>query len=62
VATPDGRGFELGHYIAHYVSVLAVLVRKGLARARRETIMAGGKAIEVYRVRIMTAGRRAIES
>jgi hypothetical protein len=43
-------------------AALAVFVRKGLARARRETVMAGGKAIEVYRVRITTAGRRALES
>jgi hypothetical protein len=42
--------------------MLALLVRKGLlARARRETAMAGGKPIEVYRVRITTAGRRLIE-
>jgi hypothetical protein len=44
------------------LAALAVLVRKGVARARRETAMAGGKAIEVYRVRITTVGRRAIES
>jgi hypothetical protein len=42
--------------------MLAVLMRKGLVRARRETIMAGGKTIEVYRVRITTVGRRALES
>ncbi len=41
--------------------MLAVLVRKGLARARRETVTAGGKPIAVYRVRITTAGRRLIE-
>jgi hypothetical protein len=38
-------------------AALAVFVRKGLARARRETVMAGRKAIEVYRARITTAIR-----
>ena len=39
---------------------LAALIRKGLARSRRATVMAGARAIEVYRLRITTAGRRAI--
>jgi hypothetical protein len=42
-------------------AALAVFVRKGLARARRETVMEGRKAIDVYHVRITTAGRRALE-
>ncbi len=43
-------------------AMLAVFVRKGLARARRETAMAGRRPIVVYRVRITTAGRRVLES
>jgi hypothetical protein len=41
--------------------VLAGLVRRKLAAAEREVAMAGGKAIEVVRIRITAAGRRAIE-
>jgi hypothetical protein len=40
--------------------VLAGLVRRGLAAAEREVVMAGGKAIEVVRIQITAAGRRAI--
>jgi hypothetical protein len=40
--------------------VLAGLVQRKLAAAKREVAMAGGKAIEVVRVRITAAGRRAI--
>jgi hypothetical protein len=43
-------------------AALAVLVRKRLAKARRKTVMAGRKAIDVYHVRITTAGRRALEA
>jgi len=42
-------------------AMLALLVQKGLARARRVTVMADGSAIKVYRIRITAAGRRAIE-
>jgi len=35
--------------------------RCGLAAAEREVVKAGGKAVEVVRVRITAAGRRAIE-
>jgi hypothetical protein len=41
--------------------VLAGLVRRKPAAAEREVAMAGGKAIEVVRIRITAAGRRAIE-
>jgi hypothetical protein len=41
--------------------LLVWLVRAGLAAAEREVVMTGGKAIEVVRVRITAAGRRAIE-
>jgi hypothetical protein len=40
--------------------VLAGLVRAGLASAKHEVVMAGGKAVEVVRLRITAAGRRAI--
>ena len=41
--------------------MLAGLAIDGLARASPTTVMAGGRAIEVTRVRITDAGRRAIE-
>jgi len=42
-------------------AMLFLLVRKGHATARWELVRAGGKAIEVGRVRITAAGRRALE-
>jgi hypothetical protein len=48
-----GHGFSRG--------VLASVVRRGLAVAEREVAMAGAKAVEVVRLRITAAGRRAIE-
>jgi hypothetical protein len=39
---------------------LAGLVQRKLAAAEREEVMAGGKAVEVVRIRITAAGRRAI--
>jgi hypothetical protein len=41
--------------------VLASLVRRRLAARDREVAMAGGKAVEVVRIRITAAGRSAIE-
>ena len=41
--------------------MLAGLVHTGLATADREIVKAGGKPIEVVRVRITAAGRRAID-
>jgi len=41
--------------------VLSSLIRRRLAATEREVMMAGGKAIEIVRVRITAAGRRAIE-
>jgi hypothetical protein len=41
--------------------MLAGFVRRGLAAAHREVVKAGGKTIEVSRVRITAARRRAIE-
>jgi hypothetical protein len=49
-----------GHRLSR--RVLAGLVRAGLAAAKREMVMAGGKAVEVVRVRITAAGRQAIEN
>jgi hypothetical protein len=48
-----GHGFSRG--------VLASLVRHGLAAAEREVVVAGGRAVEVNRMMITDAGRRAIE-
>jgi hypothetical protein len=42
--------------------VLAGLVRAGLAAAKREVVMAGCKAVELVRLRITAAGRRAIKA
>ena len=47
-----GHGFSRG--------VLSSLIRRRLAVAQREVVMAGGKAIEVIRMRITAAGRRAV--
>jgi hypothetical protein len=47
-----------GHRISR--RVLAGIVRVGLASAKHEVMMAGGKAVEVVRLRITAAGRRAI--
>ena len=41
--------------------MIAWLVRSGLATATRGSMKAGGKTVEVVRIRITTAGRRAIE-
>jgi len=43
-------------------AMLFILVRKGLATARWEPVKAGGRTIEVGRVRITVAGRKALES
>ena len=49
-----GRGFTR--------EMVAFLARKGLATVRWELVRAGGRTIEVGRVRITAAGRRALES
>ena len=48
-----------GHRLSR--RVLAGLVRAGLAVTKREVIMAGGRAVEVVRIRITAKGRKAIE-
>jgi hypothetical protein len=40
--------------------IIAGPVRSGLAMARRENMKAGGRAIEVVRIRITGAGRKAL--
>ena len=40
--------------------MIAGLVRTGLAMARRENMKAGSRAIEVVRIRITGAGRKAL--
>jgi hypothetical protein len=61
--TQHGVNEELlvrGHSLSR--RALAGLGRAKLAAAEREMVMAGGEAVEVIRLRITTAGRRAIES
>ncbi len=41
--------------------LIAGLIRAGLAAEEREVMKAGGKTIEVIRVRITAAGRKMIE-
>ncbi len=41
--------------------MLAGLVDAGLATEQRQTVRAGGKTIEVVRIRITDAGQRALE-
>jgi hypothetical protein len=49
--------------IAHGFTIpqMVELVRAGLATAMAERVVAGGKAMETARLRITTAGRRALE-
>ena len=49
-----------GHGFSRWV--LSSLIRRRLAVTQREVVMAGGRAIEVVRLRITAAGRRAIEA
>jgi capsid protein len=48
---------------AHGLSrrTLAGLVRAGLATMRREVAVAGDRPVEVVRIRIAAAGRKAVE-
>jgi hypothetical protein len=57
-ASQDVTAFGLGS--ANAVEMLVDLVRVGLATAKAERVVAGGPAIEVARVRITEAGRRAL--
>jgi hypothetical protein len=61
-SNPNGATEELlvgGHGFTR--RMLTGLVDAGLAIARREVIKAGARAIEVNRIMITDAGRRAIE-
>jgi hypothetical protein len=51
----------LVHGYGFHSDMIAELVRAGFARAERETMKAGVRLIEVVRVRITDAGRKAIE-
>jgi hypothetical protein len=42
------------------VEMLVDLIRAGLATAEAERVMAGGRSMEVARVRITEAGRRVL--
>jgi len=48
--------------VAHGLTIdlLVELVRAGLATAKAERVMAGGRSMQVTRVRITEAGRRAL--
>jgi hypothetical protein len=58
---PDGctEAIMLAHGFT--VAQMVELVRAGLASASAERVVAGGRTIEVARVRITDAGRRALE-
>jgi hypothetical protein len=57
-ATAAREAIMLAHGFS--IDMMVELVRAGLATARAERVVAGGKPIEVARVRITDAGRRAI--
>jgi hypothetical protein len=57
-----GAAEELFVFVHHFNrDTIAGLVRAGFATAQRQTVKAGGKPIEVVRIRITDAGRKAIE-
>jgi hypothetical protein len=60
-ADPHGATEEL-LVLAHGFDsdMIAGLVRRGLATAQRESMKAGGKTIEIVRIRITGAGRDAL--
>jgi hypothetical protein len=59
-ASPDGCTEAL--LLAHGTTVeqMVALIRAGLASASAERVVGGGRTIEVARVRITEAGRRAL--
>ena len=59
-ASPDGcsEAIMLAHGFT--VDFLVDLIRTGMATARTERVVAGGRAMEVARVRITEVGRRAL--
>src|SRR5262245_19588558 len=60
VASPEGCTEALMLANGFSVEMLVELIRTGLASAQAERTMAGGKQIEVARVRITEAGRRPL--
>ena len=59
-ASPNGCTEALMLANGFPVEMLVELIRTGLASAQAERMMAGGKQIEVERVRITEAGRRVL--
>jgi hypothetical protein len=59
----DPRGLTESLLLTYGITraMLANLVRAGLATAQRQRVRAGGKTMEVVRMRITEAGRRATE-
>jgi len=59
----DQRGLTEALLLTYGITraMLANLVRAGLATAQRQRVSAGGRTMEVVRVRITEAGRRATE-
>ena len=59
-AAPDGVTVELLRAHGHRRETLAELLATGLVTRTTERVTAGGKEIEVQRLRITTAGKRAL--
>jgi hypothetical protein len=59
-ASPDGATEAILLARGLSIDVLVELVRAGLATAKAERVMAGGRSMEVARVRITDEGRRAL--
>jgi len=59
VSEPEGRVDSL--FVARFTGELLDLVRDGLATARLETHGPARLKVEIVRIRITDAGRRAIE-
>ena len=58
--SPDGmtEAMLLAHGFT--VEMLVDLIRAGLATAKAERVIAGGRSMQVTRVRVTEAGRRAL--
>jgi hypothetical protein len=59
-ASPDGCSEAVLAAHGFDVELLVKLVRAGLASATAERVVAGGKTMEIARMRITEAGRRAL--
>jgi hypothetical protein len=59
-ASPDGCTEAILRAHGFSVEQMVDLVRAGLASAATERVVAGGKKVEVARVKITEAGRRAL--